>query len=295
MATHELQTYAAPVAGRAALWRFFLGTILVVIVWIAVTAGVVWAAWTTAPGSAPFAVWIRGMAPPETPRMALTALATFAGMWAGVWVAAGLLQRRGLRSVLGPRRRVVRDFAVAAGIYGGVVAATIAVWAVFWDAVPNLDPATWAALLPLAILLVLLQTGAEELVFRGWFLQSLAARFRSPIVWGALPALLFGVLHMDPATFGGSVWAVVGAAAIFGLFAADLTARTGSLGAAWGFHFANNIAALVFVANAGGITGLALFQTPYRLSEVDGAGWAILADVAIVALGWVLIRRRLSP
>ena len=294
MARQELESYAAPVAGRAALWRFVLGTILIVVVWIAVTAGIVWVAWASAPDGVPFGRWIQGMAPPERPRMALTALATFAGMWAGVWVAVRLFQRRGIGSVLGPARRVLRHFAAAVAIYGAVVAATFGVWALYWDAVPNLDPGTWAVLLPLALALVLLQTGAEELVFRGWFLQSLAARFRSPLIWGAFPALLFGVLHMDPATFGSSVWAVVGAAAIFGLFAADLTARTGSLGAAWGFHFANNVAALVFVANAGGITGLALYETPYRLSEVEGAGWAILADVAIVTLGWALIRRRLS-
>jgi uncharacterized protein len=48
----------------------------------------------------------------------------------------------------------------------------------------------------------------------------------------------------------------VGAAATFGLIAADLTARTGSIGAAWGFHFANNTMAITILATDGTITGL---------------------------------------
>ncbi len=52
----------------------------------------------------------------------------------------------------------------------------------------------------------LIQTGAEELVFRGYLQQQLAARFASPLIWMVLPALIFGAVHYDPATAGPNVW-----------------------------------------------------------------------------------------
>ena len=39
---------------------------------------------------------------------------------------------------------------------------------------------------------------AEELAFRGYLMQALAARFRSPLVWWLLPALLFGAAALEP-------------------------------------------------------------------------------------------------
>ena len=51
-----------------------------------------------------------------------------------------------------------------------------------------------------ALALILMQVAAEEVAFRGYLLQQLRARFRSPLVWAVLPALVFGALHFDPAT-----------------------------------------------------------------------------------------------
>ena len=62
--------------------------------------------------------------------------------------------------------------------------------------------AAWAARLPLALPAILVQSAAEELAFRGFLMQSLAARFRSALVWWLLPAALFGALHWNPAELG---------------------------------------------------------------------------------------------
>ena len=121
----------------------------------------------------------------------------------------------------------------------------------------------------------------------------MAARFRSPVVWLILPALAFGAVHFDPGTAGGNVWIVVAAAALFGLAAGDLTARTGSLGAAWGFHFANNAVAILFISTKGTITGLSLMQTPYGADNTDVARLLMFGDLALLLIAWALLRRLL--
>ena len=64
------------------------------------------------------------------------------------------------------------------------------------------------------------QISAEELAFRGYLMQGLAARFRARAVWWGLPALLFGLMHWNPATFGPNAWLVVLTAGLIGLILA---------------------------------------------------------------------------
>ncbi len=102
-----------------------------------------------------------------------------------------------------------------------------------------------------------------------------------------LPSVLFGLLHYD-AAMGPAAWHIVLATLIFGLIAADLTAATGSLAAAWGLHFANNASALLLLATEGTLPGLALYRTPYAASE---AGGLVVWDVVVLLIGWGLARR----
>jgi len=102
--------------------------------------------------------------------------------------------------------------------------------------------------LPLAAILVFLQTGAEELFFRGYLLQQLAARFQNPLIWFALPPIAFGLLHYEPTVYGGISWGVVIGICLTGLAWADLTRITGNIGAAWGWHFMNNFLLFNFLS-----------------------------------------------
>ena len=70
------------------------------------------------------------------------------------------------------------------------------------------DPRLWLAFLPLALLGVLVQTGAEELVFRGYVQSHLAARFGAPLVYMTVPSLLFGLAHYNPGELGANLWIV---------------------------------------------------------------------------------------
>jgi hypothetical protein len=71
---------------------------------------------------------------------------------------------------------------------------------------------------------------------------------------------------------------------------ADLTARTGNLGAALAFHFANNAVALLFVGIAGNLDGLALWSLPIDLKDSDAVRPALILDFATMIVSWLLAR-----
>ncbi len=227
-----------------------------------------------------------------TPRAVLINLFLFIFLIVALAAALRALHNRGLLSVIGPLPLAIQQFRQV----GLAVLALFAVVSLLLPAgeamqpAPNLAPGTWIMLLPLALLALLIQTGAEELVFRGYLQSQLAARFSHPLVWLALPALCFAVLHYDPATHGQNTWLVVGWAALFGLAAADLTARAGTLGPAIALHMVNNLSAIVLVAPEGNFDGLALYTYPFSLDDAAAIwAWAPV-DIMVLFCGWLIAR-----
>ena len=280
--------FLAPARRHPQLWRLGLGLGLILAVNFAAAAAV-------------FALLVRSV-PPErltsetigdTPLVMAVLLLSFAGLALGTWAAARLMHRRGLASLIGHGPTALRHFVAGAGLILVVYGAALAVAGPRLDLVANLAPGLWLAWLPVALAGVLLQTGAEELAFRGYLQQQLAARFASPWVWMVLPSVGFGLLHHDPGTMGANTWLVVGLTGVFGLMAADLTARSGTLGLAWGLHFANNCFALLFVAPAGTLSGLALYTAPFGPDDTGLMRWLLLGDLAMLLVIWALCRRAL--
>jgi uncharacterized protein len=292
--TPAFDRFVAPARKRPQLWRLVAGLVLAVAIYVLWTVAVIVGAWFLFGRETDPLLWAQMLVEADRPDGTLILLATFLGMALGPMVAARLLHGRRAGTLFGPRVRTLRDFAVAAGIVFAVLGTALVLWAFEYDAVVNLPLSTWAMVLPLTLLGLLVQTGAEEVLFRGYMQSQLAARFRSPLVWLVLPSLLFGIVHFDAVTAGDNVWMVVGSASVFGLIAADLTARTGSIGAAWGFHFANNVMAIAIISTDGTITGLARWVTPYTLAEYDASGPALLLDVAMLVVAWWLVRRAVA-
>ncbi|MEM6897080.1 MAG: hypothetical protein AAF576_06845, partial [Pseudomonadota bacterium] len=71
---------------------------------------------------------------------------------------------------------------------------------------------------------------------------------------------------------------------LFALISADVTARTGSIGAAWGLHFVNNVQALLIISVLGPLSGLSLGTL-----GVTAASPEVLPLFAADALGLILI------
>ena len=143
----------------------------------------------------------------------------------------------------------------------------------------------WALLIPVTVIVLLIQTGTEELVFRGYLQQQLACLSPHRWVWMGIPSVMFGTLHYwnGHGAAQGALWAFW--AMMLGMACADLTARSGNLGAAVGLHLANNAFALLLYGIAGWSgTGVALFLFPYE----DPAAYSEGIDALISP--WVILQ-----
>ena len=140
----------------------------------------------------------------------------------------------------------------------------------------ELELGTWLLALGPIALVVFFQAASEELVFRGYLPQQIAARFGSAFAWGFLPSVAFGLMHAanSPANQTYAIYYVV-IATIMGMVMMAMVWRTGSLAAAIGFHFINNIGALLLAGADSGPSSIALFVwTPDQL--MNGASFELL-------------------
>jgi CAAX protease family protein len=284
--------FVAPARARPGLWRLFLGLVLVAVVFVAWFTAIVAVIYLVS-GQGGGQQWVARLTTADTPTSVLLVLAAIPGLGLGAMLAARFIHARKPETLFGRKRRVIRHFTIAAATCLAILMASMLIPAGY-TAMPGLDLTLWLTFLPLALFAILAQAGAEEILFRGYFQQQLAARFHSPLIWILVPSVLFGAAHFDPSAPPAIAWLVVGAATLFGLCAADLTARTGSIGAAWGFHFANNIAAVLVLALNGNLSGLALYVTPFGADAAEILQPLILRDMATTLVIYAAIRFALA-
>lgn len=223
---------------------------------------------------------------------ALLLLASTGALGLGAVLAVRSLHRRAGRSLIGPVPLAIQQFLrVLAAV--GVILAVISIlppYGIYTGVTAGLPFAEWLMLLPLSLLVLLIQTGSEELVFRGYLQQQIAARFAHPVAWLTLPSLLFAVGHYSPGIYGSNaVWVVLWSF-LFGLAMADLTARAGTLGPAIAVHLANNAWAILLLAPKGDLSGLALFHLPFGPEDEAALAALLPAELMMIAVTWLTAR-----
>ena len=228
----------------------------------------------------------------KTPLAMYLLLFSFGFMALATGLAARMLHRRPLRSILGPldllRDQFVRVMAIL--VLLNVVIAVLPPWGMGAPLEVNLNLGRWLALLPLSLLAVFVQVAGEEVFFRGYLQQQLAARFRAPLVWMGLPAVVFALGHYQPEVMGENAMMITIWACVFGLLMADLTARAGTLGPAIAVHLANNLMAIVFVSVPDQFSGLALYHAPFGLEDATALRAWLPVDFAMMFVAWLAAR-----
>ncbi|MEP4035315.1 CPBP family intramembrane glutamic endopeptidase [Pseudophaeobacter sp.] len=236
--------------------------------------------------------WLIALEQGSTPLALLILLASFGFLTLGVGLAAALMQHRSLLSLIGAPGLMLRQF-MGCGMAGLAVFATLLILPPYDFGAPltaNLSWPVWLGLLPLSLLALLVQVSAEELIFRGYLQQGLAARFQNPMVWLGVPAALFGAAHYMPQVAGDNALLICLWAMGFGLLMADLTARAGTLGPAIAVHFVNNIVALLVLGSPSSLHGLALYLLPYEMSDVAEMRPWLMVDCATMLVLWLAAR-----
>lgn len=279
-----LDRYVAPARGSAELWRI-LAVLGLGLLFQDLTRQVIFQTILAWKGPVFGAMWLANLTFGASPSGVVLNLILAVPMAAAFVLAVALVTGRGLPSLMG------------AGVLRGMLAGFVPLMGLglgLWAILPA-DPAlvagqglgsvlTWA---PLALPGVFATALASEIVFRGFLLQQLAARYRASWVWMGLPAALFALIQGAPPAIGDMaalslVWSLCFSAA-----AADLTARTGGLGAALGLQAGLLAQAVLVTGLRGPMNGLAL-------SVLDVAGPAALPWIALdflmLAVGWLSAR-----
>lgn len=282
--------FVAPARAYPQLWRLFAGLVLSTFAYIALNQvffAVAYDLSASRGGSL-----VDELQTGSTPLAMYLLLFSFAFMIAGTALAARLLHRRSLGSLLGPRRKVIHDFRAVSLVVLGVMAAVFVLppYDMGGDFVPNLPLGTWLLLLIPSLLAVLLQVSAEEIVFRGYVQQQLAARFRSPLIWMVLPSVLFAMGHYLPGSAGDNALLIAVWAGVFGILMADLTARAGTLGPAIAVHFWNNVTAILVVSLPDELSGLALYLSPFSMQDTEALQAWLPVDFAMMFVLWLAAR-----
>ena len=295
-AYHRHGAFAAPALQSPELWRILLGLTAIEAIFALAIRGFDAALDSLAPALA-IAVF-EG----TTPAGLMVQLASYGFLGLATAFVTERLHHRPARSLIGARgqglRLMTRGFLGAMTFY--MVVQFMPPWSDF-AAIEEIRPAgPWLLALPLALAALLVQTASEELLYRGYLQQQIAARFAHPAIWMVVPNLIFASVHWNEGSGWADNWQYVIWAFCFGLACSDLTARAGNLGPAIGLHLANNAYAFLFFGEVGGLdSGLSLFLFPAtpEMPDMAGAGadgpiltLMLALELFVLALAWLSAR-----
>ena len=272
---------------KSGIFHLLLGLVILTLIYLVLLTALLFALKLTMGG-----VWVSNLRPGvvTSPGQTLTLLGSFSTMAIAVGAVVLILHHRSPTTLLGGLRPAFDQFCQS--IRGLIPYLIIVILLVFssQDMQPHLAIGTWLTLLPITLVLLMVQVGAEELVFRGYLQSQLAALNAPTFVWILLPSVAFGLLHYDPTTTGDLAPWIVLWAIFFGVAAADLTARYGTLGPAIAMHFVNNFAAITLMGVKDNLGGLNLYVYPFSISNTSKFTEMLLLETFALGLAYLSIR-----
>ncbi len=266
--------------GKNEWWRYVAGVVFIFICWMG--------------GQVIIAVPLV-LREPDPARADLLLLALLLLGFAPGLVAVALVVRflhgRPFRTLITPYERVGWK-RVAAGFVGWFViaAASGLIEAVLHPGryQPNPEPLTVLPFLVVAALLIPVQAGTEELIYRGYLLQGMGLLFRHPVVLSVLNGSLFALPHAtNPEVTAGFVKVML-VYLLAGCFWAFITLRSGTLELALGAHVANNF----FTAVVANFQETAIpSRSFFTITEIDANYQLVSLIIGTVVFYLVLVRR----
>jgi hypothetical protein len=116
------------------------------------------------------------------------------------------------------------------------------------------DPGNFFLLLVVSVIFMPIQTGTEELIFRGYLVQGLSLVFKNGLIPIIITSLLFGLVHMDNPEARAHGWMIMlPYYVLFGFFFGMLTLLDEGLELAIGIHLAHNLISSLLVTSPNGV------------------------------------------
>jgi membrane protease YdiL (CAAX protease family) len=293
------QLYRGGAGPKTTLPRLAVGTVIIVVCWLAVTFGVLTASFYLYTGFGGYARLMESFI--ATRPGTLAVFLTFAGIWLGVWIAMRFIHKQKLSALFGASGRLSAS-AFLKGL-AAIVLTSLLSEIVLYAVAPQfvrtpISFGYWLAFIIPVMLFAFVQTSAEELLFRGYLMRGLAYRYRSPLIWAVLPTLAFTLLHWHggtPILMTACVLVTIGS---FAALLAFIVYATGNLGGSMGAHFGNNIFGFLLISHESSFSAFSLYDgAPLQALDWTPGTAAVITLLGIVscALSALLLFHPRSP
>ncbi|MDJ0737067.1 MAG: CPBP family intramembrane metalloprotease [Nostocaceae cyanobacterium] len=286
--------------GKNNWWRYLLAILLILFFWLivgSIIAGILLLVFVVIPSgnsgldSSELQLKITEFL--QTPSLAayVTINVSFIFLWLGLFVSVKWLHQRKFFTLVSPSgsvnfRRLFSGFGVWFVLQVILMALGLILNPDNYEFVFN--PAQWFLILPFALLLTPMQAFAEELLFRGYFLQGLGLLTKQPLVLIIINGILFMVPHLvNPEMSRGPVWLALSYFSV-GVFTAIITLKDNRLELALGLHAANNLTLLFISTNDSVLPAPAI----WLLKDTGDPRWDLLIFWAQIAVFYYILLGR---
>ena len=155
----------------------------------------------------------------------------------------------------------------------------------------GLDPGSWIPMLLIAAVAFFVQASTEEMVYRGYLAQFVAAFTRSPLLILGIPALIFALPHFGNIAGTSGLLGVL-PYILMGLMYGLLAWRSGSLWMSAGVHLGNNWFITMFVGNAAEkIPKVSLLTTHGSSSAPELVVGVLVQGFVVICLAEIVMRK----
>ncbi len=179
-------------------------------------------------------------------------------MLAGAVIAIKFIHNRPLGTVFNYRGKIKwLNFWIGFGVFGILLFIGTGVDYIFNSETYSVsfDPDKFWVMLPVILIMTPIQTTAEEIVFRGYVIQSFGLKIKNGLVLSVISGVIFTLPHLaNPEIYAASELGVFSTICmvlnyfIYGVMLAMITIRTNSLEAAVGVHAVNNLFCFIIVS-----------------------------------------------
>jgi len=186
-----------------------------------------------------------------------------------------------------------KRFWLAFGVWGSLLALAVMVSYLTSPEDFEINFNAGGFLISLVILFIFMpiQTGIEEVVFRGYLLQGFSQIFKNGIIPLFITSLLFGLAHMSNPEVREYGWQIMLTYYVcFALFMGGLTLLDEGLELAFGIHFANNLISSILVTSPHSvIKTYSLFNAKSEDPGSEIILWFCMAIVTFIIF-WLIYR-----
>lgn len=271
--------------GKSSIWRYILGSILMIIVFFALSGM----------GAIPVTI-IDPNYKDSLIESNLALMLVFVISFVAIPLIVGLLHKRPYWSVAMPKFHIEKwnlliGFVVSTLV--GLIAVVVFSLLGYIDLeYVGIDWGTWLSVAAIGLIGIFIQAGSEEMLFRGYFAQFTRRITKNPYVIIFVPALLFAIPHYSNLSQYSSGLIVLLPYLINGVLYGYIAYRTGSLWMSLGLHMSNNLSGMLLVGTKADVLET-VSPLVFGLPSLELSTVVIgVQAVAIVAIILPLVKRR---